>query len=458
MAKSNSMKKVLKDSEIEGTEKSKEAKFRTRKPGRPSKASIELAKTFDIGDDDIWVKNTIEDVFEQNIDSIINLLQSIKKFGDPNVYETLPSELNERLSTYGQAIQEYYSQFSSTINNREVVVMPDSYEKCRMCHKYKSKNTFTKFTDSETGQEICSLICKDCANQILLNHYKKTNDLLESVMITCQKADILLLKEAVELLQKSIDGDTNLGFVEIKESSYFSEYVRILNNYFHNQSIPIKERTFEYTNFGGIPFKTIQRTFVCNSIYNDKFEIIGDDDTSDEIEELNNNKKKLKKLRNKWGNFPPEDLLYLENAWNQWYETSEVPTGRSGETMVNQLCYMELDIYKKQMNGDDIAKIAGNYRKYLKDCGITGKKKKVKTDEDLGSMIKKWESIYPIRDIVEIDPKYKDIDGIDRITNAFIANIKRTQRLQDKSIQKFEEDYKDYSVDFEKIANEKSES
>ena len=99
-----------------------------------------------------------------------------------------------------------------------------------------------------------------------------------------------------------------------------------------------------------------------------------------------------------------------------------------------------------------------SYRKYLKDCGITGKKKKVKTDEDLGSMIKKWENIYPIRDIVEIDPKYQDVDGIDRITNAFIANIKRTQRLQDKSIQKFEEDYKDYSVDFEKIANEKSES
>ncbi len=412
--------------------------------GRPSKAIQELIREFQIDADEEWVVNTVDAIFEDNLDAIKTMLDSIDKYKDVRVYKVLPSKLDKYLKLYGQAVTDYYNKKISVIKDLPVLVMPEGYIKCRICGEYLNPTKFLRqkgFKEDEIVQ--LSSICGNCCENLYNRKYAQCENVEESIVHVCQKADILVIQEIIDMLKDKYMN--NYGAIQ------FSEYLQVFHFYCSNNQIPKDERTFEYSNLNGIPFKTTTPTIKLAPIYHDELkEKINDDEEENEVELLQKDKKRYKMLKNRFGDVELEDMLFLERAWNDWYSTSDIPEGKSGETMVNQLCYMELQIDKAKREGKNINKMSGEFRKFIKECGITGKKKKEQTAfKSIDMWINEWEGVKPIP---KADEEFCDIDNMEMIANGISGSIARTLGKENAFTKRFESDFKDYTINFDDLA------
>lgn len=429
--------------------KSKEDKseFKVKMPssGRPSKAILEMIREYQIEKDDEWLENDLDTIFLDKIDDIISMMESIKKYKDKNVYKTIPSKIKKKMTMYGESVKDYYGQIISEKSNRDVVVIPCGYDKCRICGEFKGPREFTTFgSEDDTSKFYHKVgICQSCTEKMFDKIYNKTKDLTETYVIMCQKLDIVCMKEVIDM----VVGFVEEGRYEKPSMGYYLQKFTLYST--TNLAIPEDEKTFEYSNIGGIPFKKIRISAPLVSIYNDTI-AYGDDNNDTGLDKLKKNKKEVNRLKDKWGNNTPvEDLFVLEKYWDQWYDTSDgIPDGKTGETMIDQLCYMQLQIDKAKAEGNNISKMAGDFRKFLKECGVTGKKKNKENKLDFGTMILEWEKKEAIP---EIDEEFRDIDNMDKITTAFIGAMSRTLGKPNSYTEKFEEIYADSTINIEDI-------
>lgn len=412
--------------------------YRDRR-GAPTKAEQALLEQYKV-DRNISgvVDNTIENIVSESIEQIKEAVDNLIKYGDSKVFRVLPKELDHKMRVYGMYAQEYFGRQNDSLQGQPVFIAPVSYKRCSKCEKYKdSKDFFASGSDFTSG---VTCICKNCANEIFTNYLKKYG-VKEALIVMCQKLDLVVVNK---VLQKYIDlYNTPDGKTDVLKKRFLSNFVGDTNIYLNCSEIPNEDRVFCKSNLHGEPFKNINPANRLEQIYDD---ILAEE--FDEDDENSGKYKSITVLKRKWGDFEKQDLYWLEDKFNEWYDKCEIE-GLSREKLVMQLCYEELDVVRTREKGGNVKDKVKSFQSLMKDADLTPKKQvnngqnSVSQFSSLGAFIKYAEQKGPIMGKYST---YKDVDGIERIWKSIAGAIARTLGKDSSYIKDFEKNYKEYTV------------
>lgn len=413
--------------------------------GRPTKAQLKLIEQYKIHNPKELVKNTIDELIKDELPYIKEAIANLEEYGDPNVYAMLPRELDEFVRTYALIITDYFGKFNRNLQNTTVMVVPETHKKCGKCKKYKhAKNEFYQ-SKSDTDDGFMH-ICKDCANALLKEYYRKFKDIRESMILLSQKLDVYV---DAPLLNRFVERfDTEEGKEEFKNNKFFGNYLSELHLMMATDEIDDENNMFANSAFGGVPFKCVAESPNAETIYDDKF--AEEDDNSDD--EFDNSE--YRKLCKKWGIDDKHDLKILENRLKELDEQFDL-SGLNTQMLVKQLCLEELKLTKlRQANGNTKDSLKA-MRELMSDLNLTPKKAKALTSssfDSLGSAIKVFEKHKPF---FTKDESLSDVDGMKKYRDSMVGALARTRQENSEYIKKFEENYKEHSVDIlEEIDND----
>ena len=364
-------------------------------------------------------------------------ISNLEKYGDANIYAMLPHKLDEFVRTYSLIITDYFGKQNRNLANTTVIVVPETHKKCGRCKKYKHARNEFFHSKSDTDDGFMHL-CKDCANELLKEYYRKYKDIRESMILLSQKLDIYV---DVPLLDRFVNRfDSEEGKEEFRYNKFFGNYLSELYLMISSGEIPEDKCMFANSAFGGIPFKCVEEPMDVQPIYNDK--IVNEDTTPQDKEEQT----RIQKLSKKWGIDDKKDLNFLENRFKELEEEYDL-SGLNTQMLVKQLCFEELKLLQIRKGGGDSKKSLDSMRALMADLNLTPKKAKTfnsSSFDSLGSAIKVFEKHKPI---INKDPTFEDVDKIERFRDSMVGALQRTLQQDSEYVKKFEENYKDYSVD-----------
>lgn len=116
--------------------------------------------------------------------------------------------------------------------------------------------------------------------------------------------------------------------------------------------------------------------------------------------------------------------------------------------MVRQLCFEELSINKARENGENVKDKIKSFRELMKDGDFTPKKQNSQASHSqfssMGDFIRYAEKNRPI---INKDPEFEDVDGIQKIWRSIAGAISRTIGKNTEYVRDLEENYKEYTAD-----------
>nr|DAS80524.1 MAG TPA: hypothetical protein [Caudoviricetes sp.] len=128
--------------------------------------------------------------------------------------------------------------------------------------------------------------------------------------------------------------------------------------------------------------------------------------------------KTLKKAKKRFGNYSNEDLMYLENEYQDW-TTRYQCENKSQELLFKRICFKELEIDKAQKEGKDTKELDATLQNLMGSLNIKPSQKTSNALTDnltFGQLIDKWEQSYPVP---EPDEDFKDVDKIGLYIDVF---------------------------------------
>lgn len=128
--------------------------------------------------------------------------------------------------------------------------------------------------------------------------------------------------------------------------------------------------------------------------------------------------KTLKKAKKRFGNYNNEDLMFLENEYQDWV-TRYPCENKSQELLFKRICFKELEIDKAQKDGKDTKELDATLQNLMGSLNIKPSQKTSNTLTDnltFGQLIDKWEQEKPIP---EPDEEFKDVDKIGLYIDVF---------------------------------------
>ena len=152
-------------------------------------------------------------------------------------------------------------------------------------------------------------------------------------------------------------------------------------------------------------------------------------------------------LQSKWGFFDNNDLAYLESEYLDWEDKLGGSIGeKSIDIIVKQICLQTLDIQKAREQGEDVTKKIKTLRDLMSDGGLVEKQNQASNliNSSAGQRI---EDIEKIRPIYQVDEDLSDVDNIKKLIIGFAGATSRALGKTNYYTDKFEELYKDYSID-----------
>lgn len=150
---------------------------------------------------------------------------------------------------------------------------------------------------------------------------------------------------------------------------------------------------------------------------NSDFGDIGNPDDSF-IEESKKNEKIINKGRKRFGNYSNEDLLFLENEYEDWITRYECNT-KAQESIFERLSFKKWEINKATKNGQPTKDLDKTYQELLSTANITPRQTSMDTFADaqtMGTLLQKYEETRPLP---EIDEELRDVDKIGLYIDAF---------------------------------------
>lgn len=414
-------------------------------PGRPSKAQLALIERYKADTNKSLVESNIEDIVSEKILEIREVIQNMIDYGDYSIFKVLPKELDDKIQSYGLFAQEYFGKKIKDLDGIEVFIVPVSFKRCNKCGKYKRPDEYY-LSYSEVSDGIIP-VCKDCAKRIFSDYFKKYRDIKECLILISQKLDVIVYEP---VLTKFIQyASTEDGKKEILKGTFLGNYLLEVWMSCNNTGIPEDKRGFSDSNFSGVPFKCVNK-IVMPPIYDDKF---SENDEENEDGDSPQSVSRIKKLKLKWGNLPPEDLIELDKTYNEWYEKCDID-GLSREKLVMQLCYEELDINRTRASGGVVKDKIKSFRELMKDSDLTPRKQTVSSSDSqfssLGDFIRHAELYKPI---INKNPVFEDVDGIKKLWRSITGAIFRTLGKDNEYVREFEKNYERYTSNIMKTTD-----
>lgn len=365
-----------------------------------------------------------------------DIFNNIEENEDSKLFLVDSSDIDKKIEQYGFANKsEFVDEFNRLLKSK-VFIVPIDYMYCTHCGKYKERASFFNLSNEVHKKGIP--ICRDCANKMFKYYADMYKDPRETIVIFSSYLNIIVVSSLLDKFAGTLQQDrSNVmcdipGFVEAYIDEVISECDKL--------KIPKSQRNFHDTNFSGIPFKVVEPSF-SEPIYNDKF--VAQEEENEEVVLT----KKMMKLKEKWGDYPEEDLLWLENTYKGWYEQCDI-TGISRDKLVRQLCFEELSINKARENGENVKDKIKSFRELMKDGDFTPKKQNSQASHSqfssMGDFIRYAEKNRPI---INKDPEFEDVDGIQKIWRSIAGAISRTIGKNTEYVRDLEENYKEYTAD-----------
>lgn len=163
--------------------------------------------------------------------------------------------------------------------------------------------------------------------------------------------------------------------------------------------------------------------------------------------EANTVNKKIKKAtidRFGYMGFSDQDLLFLQDEYNNWVTRCEVNTVAQ-ETLFERISCKKLEIAKATKAGKDTKDLDKALQDLMNSANILPKQNSldaVSEGQTLGTLIEKYENDRPIPDP---DPDFKDVDGIGRyITTFFFGHMCKVLGIKNR----FSKTYEDYMAQY----------
>lgn len=272
------------------------------------------------------------------------------------------------------------ADFYRKIINNEIVY-------CSHCRNWKTVRAFYESAKSPDGIEHYA--CKEC-----------------------------ILNECTDVGKNGIRSDNKEKTIETfrKLDWYFDE--KVYNDLLQKISEGVGEK---------IKSTAVQQWITMNRSINDyKFKSFSDSifdiediEGNDSPEDIRIIQKTLKKAKKRFGSdYSNEDLMFLENEYQDWVSRYECSQKAQEETFENLsiLKLMKRNAIKKGLSTKDIDK---SYQDWLDTGKLKPKQNSLDTFSDaqtLGTLIQKYEETKPLP---EIDPELEDVDKIGLYIDAF---------------------------------------
>ena len=166
--------------------------------------------------------------------------------------------------------------------------------------------------------------------------------------------------------------------------------------------------------------------------------------------------KTLKAAKKRFGNYSNEDLMFLENEYQDWITRYECNT-KAQETIFERLAFKKWEINKATKAGQNTKDLDKTYTDLLASINILPRQNAdngLDSSLTFGQLIEQWESTRPIP---EPDPEFADVNHIAKyIKTWFKGSLARSLGIDngyskeyDDELQKYTVKKQDYSEDDE---------
>lgn len=287
-------------------------------------------------------------------------------------------------------IAEARKCYSELAKEYDRVTNPDvkKYLFCHHCNKFISSANFYTDEDNASGYFY---ICKNCV-QMMVEQRRSSRDEPKETKESVQFVLRLMNRPYIDELYDSCVKSAIDATKEKVRFSPFASYIPMI--------------------------KTLQQ-------YKDKRwddSVFGEDHMKNGnvvvTEEAKENVRKLNKARKRFGKFPDEDLLFLEEQYEDWVSRYECNT-KSTEEIFKRICFNQLENYKARLRGDSVKENDKSFQDLLTTQNISPRQNSsdpLSDAQTFGTLIKKYEETRPLPDI---DPALKDQDKIGLYIDTF---------------------------------------
>ena len=292
-------------------------------------------------------------------------------------------------------------------------ILNDELCKCVCCGEFIS--TSNGFYEDKRYNSGFYPECKKCILAQVEQRNKKTdkpNETKESVQRVLYKMDLPYVDSLYESQKTIVANSVN----EVNKKSPFTSYIVVI------KSLPqYRDKTWKDSEFG----------------VDDSNNIVSDQKASKEL---------MKDAKKHFGNYPTEDLIFLENEYRSWIQRTQVDS-KSQETYVKRICFKLLDIDKAQKLGQDTEKLDASLGKLMGEANLQPKQNVGNAATDsltFSQLIERWEQERPIP---EPEPEFRDVDGIGKYIRVwFKGHLARALGLDNGYAQEYDNYIKKYTV------------
>jgi len=322
-------------------------------------------------------------------------------------------------------VKQYYNELARDYTK----IIEQDYILCPKCGEFVSRDNFYSSNEYAIG---VFPECKKCILAEVEQRDKKNdkpNETKESVKRMLQKMNLPYIDDLYESACKTVADEVN----EKNRKAPFLAYL-----------VPLKSLP-QYKN----------RTWADS-----EFEL----GVVTEEEETKINAKTIKNGKKRFGNYAPEDLMFLENEYQDWITRYECNT-KAQESIFERLSFKKWEINKATKSGLPTKDLDKTYQELLATANIQPRQSGMDSmaeAQTLGTLIQKYEETRPLP---EIDPELEDVDRIGLYIDSFyrghackMLGIKNTfTNLYEKVMSKYTvkppeyDDESDSEILFDKI-------
>ena len=264
-------------------------------------------------------------------------------------------------------------------------VIDNKVLKCPVCNEFIS--TYEGFYTDKRYATGYFPECKKCVKAQVeqrTNSRQEPNETVESVQRMLLKMDLPYIDSLYKAQVKNVADSSS----EKNRHSAFAQYIVAI------KSLP------QYNS----------KTW-ANS------EFAPDDDANPDYEQKEV-KKTIKAGRKRFGNYPNEDLMFLEDEYQDW-TTRYVCESKAQELLFKRICFKQLEIDKAQKAGRETKELDKTLQELMGSLSVKPSQKNSNSLTEtmtFGQLIDKWEQEKPIP---EPDEEFKDVDKIGLYIDVF---------------------------------------
>lgn len=297
------------------------------------------------------------------------------------------------------------------------------YIYCPHCGNFLSAKQFYSSRKTKSGFE--HFACKACILDMATDYDPKTKirkDNKQKTIDVFKKLDLPFIEDDFDAQVRFIADNVN---EKIRETA-FQQYIVMV------KSLPqYRDKTFADSKFN------------YNSIENDSGE-----DTKIVLKTLKSAKKRF------GSDFSNEDLMFLENEYQDWVSRYECNT-KAQETIIERIAFKKWEINKATKAGVNTKDLDKTLQELLASINLLPRQNSSNAlSESLtfGQLIEKWEEEKPIP---EPSPEFKDVDNIGKYIRVwFKGHLARAFGLDNGYSKEYDEYIEQYKVKKQEVAED----